>query len=155
MKMKVLAAFFALVFVLSACGGNGGTQEIEPAATAQAILEKGSFSDTLVEATGSAVENYYALDDKIVDYAIYISGSGSTPEGIAVLKVADAKDIANAKAMVEKRLDTLNFQFENYGLPEEKPKLKSPVIETVGNTVIFVVSKDNNAVLAAIKSLQK
>lgn len=136
MKQLILA-FTLAAFVLTGCA-SGPKYDIVPANAAEKILEEVEFRDTLVNAPGDVAKEWYSFDDKVSDFAVYISGSGATAEEIAVIKSSDVK---SAKATIEKRVEDLKFRFENY-VPEEMTKLNDPVIATKGDVVILVLADD-------------
>lgn len=152
--MRKLWILLAAVLLLGGCGGKATNVDIVPADAAAAIVEQVSFTDTLVEAEGDVAKNFYPLDDRITDYAVYISGSGSTASEVAVLKVADAANAAHAEEIVRSRLDTLVAMFENYR-PDEMVKLQNPLIETRNNVVYFVTADDTAQAREAIDKLYK
>jgi hypothetical protein len=152
---KILLLGVAFAVMLAACSGRGAdanaNKETPPPDTvAQAVLDSVTFRDSLIKAEGDVAANYYKLDDIISEHAIYISGSGATAEEIAVLKVADAKDVETAKAILEKRIENLKLQFESY-VPGEMVKLENPVILTQGDLAILVLADDQNAAEGVVK----
>lgn len=151
---RALAALTALLLLLAGCGASGGSQatELEPDAAAQSILENVTFRDTLVKAEGGAAENYYRLSGDVAAYAIYVSGSGATAEEIAVLKAADPAQLDAVKAIAEKRVENLKFQFENY-VPQEMVKLGDPVLISRGDVVILVIADDSSQAQKAVDAL--
>lgn len=156
MKTRLIVALLAAALFLAGCSERGGSAEVEidPAEAANKILEEVPFRDSLVAAEAGAAEDYYALDDTVAGYAIYISGSGATAEEVAVLTVSKSEDISAAEAILEKRLGDLVFRFEAYR-PDEMQKLENPVLETAGNAVIMVLSDDNEAARNAIEAIRK
>lgn len=134
-KLAILFCVIALVLV----GCKSKTDEtVVPADAAKTILDSVTFRDTLMEANGDIARDRYVLDDKVSEIAVYMSGSGATAEEIAVIKSTDVK---TAKTAVEKRVDDLKFNFENY-VPAEMTKLGDPVIVTRGDVVFLVICDD-------------
>lgn len=147
--MKRLLILFIMVAVLFAgCAGKDKT-DIVPADAAEKILNEVVFLDTLIEAQGDVAKEWYALDDKVSDFAIYISGSGATAEEIAVIK---SSDIETAKAAVERRLDDLKFRFKDY-VPAEMTKLNDPVLAANGDVVILVLADDSDKAYKVVESI--
>ncbi|MCL2055956.1 MAG: DUF4358 domain-containing protein [Oscillospiraceae bacterium] len=137
--------------LLAACGQSpAGTDSTDPGTVAAAILESVEFRDNLIKAEGEVAENFYRLDSSVDSYAIYISGSGATAEEIAVLKVAGTDKTADAKAILEMRVDELKRRFEDY-VPGEMVKLDQPVIITEGVWAILVLADDQSAARSAVR----
>lgn len=141
---------FALLTAVLLAGCGGGAQvNIVPADAAKSILDNVTFRDSLVEAQGDLAKEWYAFDDKVTDYAVYVSGSGATAEEIAVIKTTDTK---TARQTVEKRVEDLKFRFENY-VPAEMTKLNSPVIVEKSGVVVLVIADDATEAQKAVDNL--
>ena len=157
MKMKktglILLAVAVTVLAMAGCSsrGSAGTDRVYEAQTvADAIVSAVTFQDTLIQAQGAVAENYYLLNDTIATHAILISGSGATAEEVAVLKVADKKDLPAARKILESRVEEQKFRFEDY-VPAEMVKLENPVIITQGDVAILVLANDKTVAEAAVK----
>lgn len=153
-KMKKLSVLFCvMLFIFAGCGGNNGkaNETVVPADAAKTILNNVTFVDDLVEANGDIAKDRYFFDDKVSDYSIYFGGSGATAEEIAVIKTSDVK---TAKATVERRVEDLKLNFENY-VPAEMTKLSDPVIVTRGDIVFLVICDDAAEAQKAIDNLFK
>lgn len=152
---KILLALTALAVALTAagCSSRGGAvADINPDAAAQTILEQVEFQAELTKADQGAAENYYKLDDTVVEYAIYIN-SGTVPaEEVAVIKVKDEASRESAEKIINKRLEDLRFQFEDYH-PEELVKINDPVIVSKGDAVILVLADDTAAAKKVVDGL--
>lgn len=153
--IKKLSALLLVAAVLfTGCQGRGTQVDLVPKDAAQTLLEEVTFRDNLMIAEGDVANTYYNLNDTIADHAIYVSGSGATAEEIAVLKVKDKANLKAAQAIVEKRVENLKIQFEDY-VPGEMVKLKNPVIVAKGDTVILVLADDSGQAATAVDSLFK
>jgi hypothetical protein len=147
---RILLFLLTMTLLLAGCSSRGADQETPPPDTvAQAVLDQVTFRDSLIKAEGDVAANYYKLDDTILEHAIYISGSGATAEEVAVLKVADTKDLEDAKAILEKRIEELKLRYESY-VPAEMVKLGSPVMITQGDLAILVLADDQSAAEEAV-----
>ena len=133
---NLFIAALAVVLLLAGCGGK--KVDIVPADAAQTLLSEVAFRDTLIEAQGDVALQYYQMDDKVTDFAVYISGSSATAEEIAVIRTSD---LNAGKKILEKRLEELKFRFENY-VPAEMAKIESPVIAAQGDVVVMVLADD-------------
>ncbi len=145
---KILVVFTIIAVILTGCGGKAKSN-IVPAVAAQSILNNVTFRDTLMEAKGDVAKQWYGIDDKVSDFAIYISGSGATAEEIAVIK---SSDVQAAKATIEQRVADLKLAFENY-VPAEMTKLNDPVIVTHGDIAILVLADDTAQAQKAVDSV--
>jgi hypothetical protein len=149
---KLLLLFLLLAVIFAGCAERDAATDKQtppPDTVAQAVLDNVTFRDSLIKAEGDVAANYYKLDDTIIEHAIYISGSGATAEEIAVLKVADPEDLETAKAILEKRIENLQLQFESY-VPGEMVKLENPVILTQSDLAILVLADDQSAAEGAV-----
>lgn len=157
MKLKLLCAVLLTAAVmLAGCAKSEVQVDIDPADAAQALVQEGGFAETgsLTSIPESLLSSYYAMNEAVTEYAIYIDGSGGTAREVAVLKVADAKDVSKAREVVDARLATLKREFENYQ-PGEMQKINNPVIVEKGNVVYMVVTDDPQKAEQAIDSLYK
>ena len=149
--MKKILLIIAIVTLVFAGCSTAPAVEIIPADAAEIILSEVTFRDSLVEAKGDVAKEWYSLDDKVTDFAIYISGSGATAEEIAVIKSSDLK---SAQATAEKRIEDLKFRYEDY-VPTEMIKLNDPVIVTKGGVVILVLADDSANAQRVVDNLFK
>lgn len=154
-RLAALLLALTLTLLLAACGGGEEkAADIDPDQLAQSIMEQVSFKDSLARVEGDLAKEWYFLDDKVTDHAIYIDGTGASAQEIAVLKAADAADAAHLEQIMQDRLETLAFYFENY-VPAEMQKINNPVIVTKGNVVVMVLHDDVAAAESALDSLLK
>lgn len=152
-RNRLLAFLVAGAFLLAGCSKKEPVV-IQPEEAAQAIQEQVEFKDSLVQADETAAAMFYRLDDSVAEHAIYISGSGATAEEVAVLKVQEGHEASEVEAIVNKRVEDLKFNFENYR-PEEMAKLENPIIVTQGGVVFFVSADSPAAARKAVDSLFK
>ena len=102
---RLIPAALVLCLTLTACGGkdDGSGAGYDPAATAQALLDSGAFTDTLDTTDKDTVAVLYGVEaDSIVDCACYTSLSAGAEE-IAVLTMKDADSAKAAMAGMETR----------------------------------------------------
>lgn len=152
-KLLVTVLMVMTMAVMTACGGSEAVAFSISNATAS-LLGTEAFSDTLTKCDGDKAIALYGVDSSVLaEYEVYI-GTGSTAEEIAIFRVKDAKDVATVKAACEARVEAQKKACENY-LPDEMPKLESPVLVTAGNYVVLVVSGDNTAVNSALDAYIK
>lgn len=151
--LALLTAALALAVMAGGCSSRG-EKDIDPAEAAAAIVEQVDMKDNLMEAKGDVALAYYAMDNKVKSYSVYVSSSGATAEEVAVLRVGSAGDADHAKQIIQTRVDTQSAMFENYQ-PGEMVKLGAPVIETRGNVVYLVICDDPQQAKDAIAALYK
>lgn len=155
MLMRLIPAALTLCLALTACGGDsGGSQTagaFDPAATAQALLDSGAFSDALEEVDVSVAATLYGVDEAdITDGKVYMSLSAGAEE-IAVLVMAN-ETAAAAMDGLEKRVADQKAALESYQ-PDEVSKLDGAILEQRGNSVLLAVCVDAQAARTAIEGL--
>lgn len=113
---------------------------------AQQLAQEAVFKDELVELDDSMFDvNYYEVsEDDIVSKKVYYN-SGATVEQVVVIEAKDHTSAQDIKGELQKCIDEQIDQNKNY-LPDEVPKLEKPVLKTMSNYVILVVSEDNSKV---------
>ena len=154
MKKNLPALLAALMLVLSACSGGGGPAAYDPAATAQALLDSGAFTDTLETTDKDTVAILYGVEaDSIVDCACYTSLSAGAEE-IAVLTMKDADSAKAAMAGMETRVADQKAALESYQ-PDEVSKLDKAILTQSGNTVVLVVAADADKAQSTLDGLSK
>ncbi len=117
-------------------GGKADTDGI-----AKKILKKAKPKDTLAKVSDSIVISSYKIDPKKIASASMYLGGGATAEEIAVFELKDKKYAKQLEKLIQERIERRKLDFKNY-IPEEMPKLNSPVIEQKGK-VIAVCIADN------------
>ncbi len=90
---------------------------------------------------------------KLSDYAIFIS-AGTTMYEIAVLRTENKEDISVLTDLIERRKETLALGDKGMYDPDFKKRMGSSKVITEGNTVIFIVTDDNNAAIDAINEIK-
>lgn len=153
----LLAAVLVMMAVLSGCGGGDASAEITKTAAeiADEVFSSVTFKDSLIALDADMYKNYYRIQaEDLDDYKVYLSGTWSTAEEIAVFKAASADKIDGIKAAIDTRLADLTLAFENY-VPGEITKINDPTIVTKGNFVILVLSDDPDAAQKKVNDILK
>ena len=166
MLMRLIPAALTLCLALTACGGDsGGSQTagaFDPAATAQALLDSGAFSDALEEVDVSVAATLYGVDEAdITDGKVYMSLSAGAEE-IAVLVMANETSATAAMDGLEKRVADQKAALESYQ-PDEVAKLDSAILGLGPGDLVLVASRPGmgktsiglNIALAAAKATNK
>lgn len=152
---RLVPAALVLCLTLTACGSkDSGSAGCDPAATAQALLDSGAFTDTLESTEKDTVSMLYGVEaDSIVDCACYTSLSAGAEE-IAVLTMADADSAEAAMEGLEARVADQKAVLESYQ-PDEVSKLDKAILTQSGNTVVLVVAADADKAQSTLDGLSK
>ena len=157
MKTKVMSVVcvLALLLTLTACGGSDSQPQKSAAEIADAIYSTQTFQDTLNAIDADMLGDYYRIDAAdLTDSKVYVSGSFSTAEEIAVFQASSSDAVENIKKAIDTRLEDLKLAFENY-VPGEMTKINDPVLITKGTTVVLVLADDTAAVSDQLNELLK
>ena len=157
MKTKVMSVVcvLALLLTLTACGGSDSQPQKSAAEIADAIYSTQTFRDTLNAIDADMLGDYYRIDAAdLTDSKVYVSGSFSTAEEIAVFQASSSDAVENIKKAIDTRLEDLKLAFENY-VPGEMTKINDPVLITKGTTVVLVLADDTAAVSDQVNELLK
>ena len=157
MKTKVMSVVcvLALLLTLTACGGSDSQPQNSAAEIADAIYSTQTFQDTLTAIDSDMLGDYYRIDAAdLTDSKVYVSGSFSTAEEIAVFQASSSDAVENIKKAIDTRLEDLKLAFENY-VPGEMTKINDPVLITKGTTVVLVLADDTAAVSDQVNELLK
>ena len=157
MKTKVMSVVcvLALLLTLTACGGSDSQPQKSAAEIADAIYSTQTFQDTLNAIDADMLGDYYRIDAAdLTDSKVYVSGSFSTAEEIAVFQASSSDAVENIKKAIDTRLEYLKLAFENY-VPGEMTKINDPVLITKGTTVVLVLADDTAAVSDQVNELLK
>lgn len=140
---KFLCVLLSAVLCLSltSCGGENKS-EFDPAADAQALLETdGVFSEALEEIDQATACALYGIDENTVTSCAVYGSTGATAEELAIFVLKDADAADAALTALGYRVEDRREELENY-LPAEMDKLKSPVTEKRGCSVLLVIAAD-------------
>lgn len=130
-----------LCLSLSACGGKDNA-EFDPASDAQTLLEKeGVFSEALEEIDQSTACALYGIDESTVLSCAVYGSTGATAEELAIFSLKDATAADAALTALGYRVEDRREELEDY-LPAEMDKLKDPVTEKRGSSVLLVIAAD-------------
>lgn len=152
---RMIPAVLVLCLALTACGSkDSGSAGYDPAATAQALLDSGAFTDTLETTDKDTVAILYGVEaDSIVDCACYTSLSAGAEE-IAVLTMADADSAKAAMDGLKARVADQKAVLESYQ-PDEVSKLDNAIFTQSDNTVVLVVAADAEKAQSTLDGLSK
>lgn len=147
MKLRKLAVFIALpVMMLTACSENKEEmKEPLPSEITNAIMAEIEIPSA-VEKTRENIGAYYDVNvDSVEALSVYICGSGAYPDELAVFKMTSEEQTEDAKAAVQKRLDSQIELYTDY-TPDEMYKLDGAKVVVKGKYVMmFSCSDDDRA----------
>lgn len=139
---KLLSVFLlmGLLLSLAACKGESPKADLT-LDDAQTLLDSGAFSEPLEEIDLEIACSLYALDQSKVTGAAVYGSTGATAEELAIFALKDASAADNALTALGYRVEDRREELEDY-LPAEMDKLKNPVTEKRGNSVLLVIAAD-------------
>ncbi len=141
-KTMMLLLTIVLAMVISACAGDkSSTIEVKQSAKEMAdqMVEKVE-QPAQMELSAEELQNLYNIDpEKLEDYSVRVPMMNVKTNEIAILKVKDAKDVAEVEAAAKQRAENVIKQFEQY-LPEQYENAKNYKLITKGNYVLLVIS---------------
>lgn len=131
-----------LSVIFTACSGNKAPT-VESKLSAKEMADQ-MFAEVeqpqLMELTAEDVQTIYNIDvAKLEDYQIRIPLMIVHANELAIVKVKDAKDIAEIEAAFKARAEAAQKSFEQY-LPDQYENAKNYKLVTKGNYVIMVIS---------------
>lgn len=150
---KILVIVMIVAFIFTGCNNNEVTETLEHENVLEQVdveelgsymMDNIEFKDYMSKVDNDIFSSLFNITEGMVENAVLYSSTGATAEEVAIIRATDG----NAETVVEackNRVETQIQGFENY-VPEELEKLSEPVIMTFGNTVIFVVCDDRDAV---------
>ncbi len=140
--MKILALGLCLLIALSACGS---ASYISFDDVYNDLITSIDFGSNMSEMSEIAAENFYFIYDTDIleDYKIYMDESNSTPNEIALFRLAKESDRTTVETIVKNRINDLKIGFEDYN-PDEMYKLENAVVKSNGQYVMMVICGDNS-----------
>lgn len=122
------------------------SQKLDLEKTAKAMIDTYYQAD-MIKADQDQIYSILMLDVKENTCTVYVSSNSETNE-LALCRGNDE----TIKQAFEQRRDYNLHSAENY-FPQEVDKIKSSVIEKVGDAWVLITVEDSEAVLAAIQAL--
>ncbi len=144
---KITALLLAAVcaaFLLTGCGGNGGSSKevsVDVAALADELNKDTVTTDTLSETKSDMLPSIYFFEDgQVTESKAYMS-SGATADEIAVVKCKDADTTKDVEKLFETRVKNQSDLYATYKA-EESDKLKGAIVRSAGSYTVLVVCDD-------------
>ena len=140
---RLLPAALALCLVLTGCGGGGqeSAATLNPADTAQALLDAGVFEGALDTVDLEAACTLYGITFSDVQEGVVYCSLSAGAEEIAIFRMADADAAKAALAGLEQRVSDQTAALKDYQ-PQEVSKLESAIVTQVGDCAVLVVAAD-------------
>lgn len=151
MIKKMMPLLLVVVLLLSACGG---AKTLDVPAFGAKVLAEGTFEDEINPTPDRLILQLYGIADEDIKQKSFYTGTGYTPEEIAIVEAVDAKAADKIEAAFKTRVEDQRRAFENY-IPEEMPKLNDPPIRRSGNYVVMVISADDAEATTLIEAFLK
>lgn len=154
-KLLLVVCVFSLLLALTACGDSSSQVQKSAEEIADEIYQTQTFQDSLTALDADMLSDYYRIEDSTLDSAkVYVSGTFSTAEEIAVFQASSQDAVDAIQKAIDTRLEDLKLAFENYA-PDEMEKINNPVRVTKGTTVVLVLADDTSAVSDKVDELLK
>lgn len=154
-KLLLVVCVFSLLLALTACGDSSSQVQKSAEEIADEIYQTQTFQDSLTAIDADMLSDYYRIEDSNLDSAkVYVSGTFSTAEEIAVFQASSQDAVDAIQKAIDTRLEDLKLAFENYA-PDEMEKINNPVRVTKGTTVVLVLADDTSAVSDKVDELLK
>lgn len=151
---KTISALLACLLLAAGAGCRQAPEKetsFPAAATTQALLDSGAFSEPLEELELEIAVMLFWLPGEAEQYEgskVYYS-TGATSEIAAVISVRDETVLPEVDAALKAWVSS-QIEAEQDYRPAEVPKLENAVIETRGSSVLLVVAADAEKAKAAI-----
>lgn len=147
LKYGMVVILVIYVAVLLSMEGGGKT----PVKTVHKAIMARTDTKGMTRGTTQDLKKYYGLNAKDYEGVIlYIPDDVMSVNELLVVKVKDENQAQIVEKAAQKRLDTQLKSFEGYGAKQTK-LIKSAVLEERGVYVLFVISKDADAMYGAFK----
>ena len=153
-RAAAAALLLALALSLAGCGGHEGA---DPIALGErlASMAEGLPDMTAVtsggEATGAELFPYLSDMDYGLVEGFYLSyATAGSAEEIALIRVKDASDLAEARASLERHLENRRNTFRTYD-PEGEALLARARVLTTDDSAVVLVCENADELAAALR----
>ncbi|MFJ7978065.1 DUF4358 domain-containing protein [Peribacillus sp. NPDC096379] len=156
-KIIIIMLTIMLAIVVSACSvDKSSTIEVKQSAKEMADqMVKKVQEPAQMELSAEELKDLYKIDPKkLEDFSIRVPMMNVKTNEIAILKVKDAKDVADVKAAAKQRAENVMKQFEHY-LPDQYENAKNYRLITKGNYVLLVISDKADEIIKVYDSFFK
>ena len=149
-KLLVLSSAILLLSIFAGCGSKDAKVKNDVAVTDVSAAVTAKLSDdALVSVDADYIKGMMKMDVSDYDsYDVKINSKGVNIDEVGVFKAKDASQVATVekavKDYIQMRKDTWMVEY----MPEERPKLDSAEVKTLGNYVIYVILPDDDKAAA-------
>ena len=143
---KIFAAVLAVAIIFTFIGCTKAEPKFyEADAVADALSQNLEFGEELEKSTAEIAYTIFGIDPNLCTNAALYTGSGATADEIAVFNCIDDAAAEVVYKAAETRLQYLYDGYSSYG-PDEVSKIEASSVIREGNTVIFCVCNNFDAV---------
>ena len=160
-NIKTLTPIISAILILALFAACGGEAKIRDDVAVSDIAESISSvlgNDDLVSVPETFISGSMKMDVSDFDsYDVRINSKGINIDEVGIFKATDSAQVETIQKAINDYLQMRKDTWMDEYMPEEKPKLESAEVETLGNYVIYVIlsDKDKSSVIDAFeKSLQ-
>ena len=145
-RLLAAALLLTLALSLAACGGGHGTDPVTLGAVlvekAEALPDMTTVSSESRDAAGAELFPYLSDMDYSLVAGFYLSYSTSgSAEEIALIRVKDPRDLAEARASLERHLSSRSNLFRTYD-PGQNAMVEAAHIAASGDTAALFICKN-------------
>lgn len=151
--VKLLLVIF-LVIIFKGCTTFSDTQNILVNNIVKEIQVAHDLS-SMRKGDSKALKRYYGLNSNdLEEFCLYLPSSTMDVDEILIVKVKNKKQIESIEDSMEERANKQLESFKDYA-PEQANLIENNEIAVRGNYVIFVISKDAEAIKDKFKEAIK
>lgn len=151
--VKLLLAIF-LVIIFKGCTTFSDTKNISVNNIANEIEVEHDLS-SMRKGDSKALKRYYGLNSNdLEEFCLYLPSSTMDVDEVLIVKVKNKKQIESIEDSMEERANKQLESFKDYA-PEQANLIENNEIAVRGNYVIFVISKDAEAIKDKFKEAIK
>lgn len=157
-RLAILALTLVLALCLAACGGGGaGASAADPVALGKSLSGQAAdlpSMETVSSESEDGEQLFKYLSDldygKVAGYYMSYAAAG-TAEEIAVIRLRDSADAAEARASLERHLESRRGLFRVYD-PEQAAMLEKAVLVSEGDVVAIIICENASDLAGSLRS---
>lgn len=156
MKSKFLLFLLIAVCLLTSCAKSGtGFKSDIPVTQLSEAADARLSEDALAVMTEAYVKGAMKMDPSLFDeYIVKVNAAGANIDEYGIFKVSDSSSLKAAEEEVRAYLQMRKDTWMEEYMPEEKPKLESTEVKTMGLYIMYAILSDGDraAVFDEIRS---
>lgn len=157
-KMKylvVLSAVMILCGILIGCSSKKEGAKDVPVHTIEEYINQAASMENMKKGDMNRLKKLYHLDaDEVQDFVLYTAESNVEADELAVIQVKQAHQADSVKEKIMKRIGTQKVKLKDYR-PEQFYLVEKHILKVKGRYLLFVVSKDAEAIESAFSEALK